>query len=87
MFRIAGKLGNPAQLRKFIATLGAAGQVLFLGCGQRIVGAECAVGRSIGIQVGHAVATASRLRRWRKARRAWLLTVPSGRSSCSAICE
>jgi hypothetical protein len=38
------QLGDAAQLRKFSAALAAAVQVLLLGGGQRIVGAECVVG-------------------------------------------
>ena len=86
VLRVTVELGDAAQLRKFIAALGAAVQVLLLGRSQRLVSGECAVGQPIGIQMGHDVTPASRVRRWSKARRAWLLTVPIGRSSCSAIC-
>jgi hypothetical protein len=44
LFRVTAQLGDAAQLRKFIATLGAAVKVLLLGRCQRIVSAECAVG-------------------------------------------
>jgi hypothetical protein len=70
VLRVTAQLGDAAQLRKFIAALGTAVQVLLLGRGQRIVGAECAVGQPIRIQVGHDVTSASRVRRWSKARRA-----------------
>ena len=86
VLRLTAEVGDPAQLPKFITAFGAADKVILLGHGQRIINAQCAVGQPIRSQVGHDVTSASWVRRWRKARRAWLFTVPSGRSSCSAIC-
>jgi hypothetical protein len=45
---LTAEVGDPAQLPKFIAALGAAGKMILLGRGQRIVNAQCAIGQPIG---------------------------------------
>jgi hypothetical protein len=52
-------VGDPAQLPEFIAALGAAGKMILLGRGQRIVNAQRAIGEPIGTLVGHDVTSAS----------------------------
>ena len=46
VLRLTAEVGDPAQLPKFIAALGAAGKMILLGRGQRIVDAQCAVGEA-----------------------------------------
>jgi hypothetical protein len=59
VLRLTAEVGDPAQLPKFIAALGAACKMILLGRGQRIVDAQRAVGEPIGTQVGHDVTSAS----------------------------
>jgi hypothetical protein len=56
---LTAEVGDPAQLPEFIAALGAAGKMILLRGGQRIVNAQCAIGEPIGTQVGHDVTSAS----------------------------
>ncbi len=78
---------DASVLVELCSTVATASEMFLVRGVQGIVLAQGLTGEQSAVHVDHDVTSSSRTRNCRRARRAWLLTVPKGNCSRSAIWE